>query len=172
MRLTGNTILITGGGSGIGLALGKTFAQHGNQVVAAGRSPEKLKVAETNGLSTVRVDISDATSIQALAMTVLRKFPRTNVVIHNAALCKPQDFIDGGGEQIREETIATNLLGPMRLTDAILPHLLQQEQAALMIVSSGLGFVPSARYPAYSANKGRPSFVRAKSAVSAETHRD
>jgi uncharacterized oxidoreductase len=153
MRLTGNTILITGGGSGIGLALGKAFARHGNQVVAAGRNPEKLKVADTNGLSTVRVDISDAASVQALAMTVLRKLPRTNVVIHNAALCKPQDFIDGGSEQIREETIATNFLGPMRLTDAILPHLLQQEQAAIMIVSSGLGFVPSARYPAYSATK-------------------
>jgi uncharacterized oxidoreductase len=79
VRLTGNTILITGGGSGIGLALGKALSQRGNQVVAAGRNSEKLKVAETNGLSTVRVDISDAASIQALAMTVLRTFPRTNV---------------------------------------------------------------------------------------------
>jgi uncharacterized oxidoreductase len=69
MRLRGNTIFITGGGSGIGLALGEAFAQRGNQVIAAGRNTEKLKVAERNGLPTVPVDMSDATS-----MLVARSF--------------------------------------------------------------------------------------------------
>jgi uncharacterized oxidoreductase len=86
MTLTGNTILITGGGSGIGLALGEAFARRGNHVITAGRNPEKLKIAESNGLSTVRVDMSDPASIQALAMTVSTEFPRVNVVIHNAAI--------------------------------------------------------------------------------------
>jgi uncharacterized oxidoreductase len=89
MKLTGNTILITGGGSGIGLALGETFTQRGNHVIAAGRNAQKLKVAERNGLSTVQVDMSDPASIQALAMTVSTEFPRVNVVIHNAAICEP-----------------------------------------------------------------------------------
>jgi uncharacterized oxidoreductase len=153
MTLTGNTILITGGGSGIGLALGEAFARRGNHVITAGRNPEKLKIAESNGLSTVRVDMSDPASIQALAMTVSTEFPRVNVVIHNAAICKPVDFTVQGHEQIREETVATNFLGPMRLTDALLPQSLKQEQATIMIVSSGLGFVPSALYPTYSATK-------------------
>ena len=153
MNATGNTILITGGGSGIGLALGEAFAARGNHVIAAGRNPEKLKTAKRSGLSTLDVDMSDAESVRVLAATVSTKFPRTNVVIHNAAISKPQDFIVGGHENVREETVATNLLGPMRLTDALLPHLLKQDQAAIMIVSSGLGFVPSARYPIYSATK-------------------
>jgi uncharacterized oxidoreductase len=153
MKLTGNTILITGGGSGIGLALGETFTQRGNHVIAAGRNAQKLKVAERNGLSTVQVDMSDPASIQALAMTVSTEFPRVNVVIHNAAICEPVDFTVQGHEQIREETVATNFLGPMRLTDALLPQLLKQEPATIMIVSSGLGFVPSALYPTYSATK-------------------
>src|SRR5437667_1845370 len=153
MKLTGNTILITGGGSGIGLALGEAFAARGNHVIAAGRHAEKLRVAEANGLSIVRADMSNRESIQALATTLTTDFPRTNVVIHNAAICKPQDFIVGGHDQLREEAVATNLLGPMRLTDALLPHLLNQEQATIIIVSSGLGFVPSALYPTYSATK-------------------
>jgi len=153
MKLTGNTILITGGGSGIGLALGEAFVQRGNDVIAAGRNPQKLSVAESHGLSTVQVDMSNPASIEALATTVRMEFPRVNVVIHNAAICQPVGFTVQGHEWIREETVATNLLGPMRLTDALLPHLLHQEQATIIIVSSGLGFVPSARYPTYSATK-------------------
>ena len=153
MKLIGNTILTTGGGSGIGLALGKAFAARGKHVVAAGRNPRKLQLAEASGQSTMSVDMSDAASIAALTSRMRQEFPATNVIVHNAAICRPQDFVDGGGGQVREETVATNLLGPMRLTDAMLPQLSQQEDATIMIVSSGLGFVPSARYPAYSATK-------------------
>jgi uncharacterized oxidoreductase len=153
MKMTGNTILITGAGSGIGLALAEEFNKLDNHVIVAARSPEKLKIAEDRGFDTVSVDMSDAGSIHALARTMIEDFPQTNVIIHNAAICKREDLIEGAHYRIKEETIATNVLGPMRLTDALLPHLLKQDSATIMIVSSGLAFVPSAHYPTYSATK-------------------
>jgi uncharacterized oxidoreductase len=152
MKMTGNTILITGGGSGIGLALAEEFVRLDNRVVVAARSPEKLKFAENKGLKTIKADISEAESIQTLSRIVIQEFPATNVVIHNAAICKFEDLVQGGNKIVQEETIATNVLGPMHLNDAILPHLLEQ-QSATIIVTSGLGFVPSAFYPTYSATK-------------------
>ena len=153
MNMTGNTILITGAGSGIGLALAEEFARMENQVIVAARSPEKLKVAEQRGLATIQADVSDAGSIQALATRVMQEFPQTNVVIHNAAISKREDLVQGGDSRLQEETVATNFLGPMRLTSALMPHLLQQRSAAILIVSSGLAFVPSAFVPTYSATK-------------------
>jgi len=153
MNMTGNTILITGAGSGIGLALAREFARMDNQVIVAARSPDKLKAAEQRGLATIPADVSDAASIQALATRVILEFPKTNVVVHNAAISKREDLVLGGDSRLQEETVATNLLGPMRLTNALMPHLLQQRSAAILIVSSGLAFVPSAFVPTYSATK-------------------
>jgi uncharacterized oxidoreductase len=153
MNLHGNTILITGAGSGIGLALAEEFAKIGNKVIVAARSAEKLRVAENKGLMTVKADVSDAASIRALAERASEEFSRINVVIHNAAVCKREEFVHGDNATAREETIATNLLGPMRLTDALLPRLLEQKEAVVMVVTSGLAFVPSAFFPTYSATK-------------------
>jgi len=153
MNMTGNTILITGAGSGIGAALAEAFARLDNQVIVAARSPEKLKAAEQRGLATIRADVSDPAGIQALATRVIQDFPTTNVVIHNAAISKREDLVRGGDSKLQEETVATNLLGPMRLTNALMPHLLKQRSAAILIVSSGLAFVPSAFVPTYSATK-------------------
>ena len=153
MNMTGNTILITGAGSGIGLALAEEFVRMDNQVIVAARSPEKLKAAEQRGLATIPADVSDSASIQALATTVILEFPNTNVVVHNAAISKREDLVQGGDSKLQEETVATNLLGPMRLTNALMPHLLKQRSAAILIVSSGLAFVPSAFVPTYSATK-------------------
>jgi uncharacterized oxidoreductase len=153
MNMTGNTILITGAGSGIGLALAREFARMDNQVIVAARSPDKLKAAEQRGLAAIPADVSDAASIRALATRVMQEFPKTNVVIHNAAISKREDLVQGGDSRLQEETVATNLLGPMRLTNALMPHLLQQRSAAILIVSSGLAFVPSAFVPTYSATK-------------------
>ena len=144
MNLHGNTILITGAGSGIGLALAEEFARIGNEVIVAARSAEKLRVAENKGLMTMRADVSDAASIRALAERAREEFPRLNGVIHNAAVCRREEFVHGNNATAREETIATNLLGPMRLTDALLPRLLEQKKAVVMFVTSGLAFVPSA----------------------------
>ena len=153
MNLHGNTILITGGGSGIGLALAEEFAKIGNKVIVAIRSAEKLRFAENKGLMTIQADVSDAASIRALAERVSEEFPQINVVIHNAAVCKREEFMHGNYAAAREETMATNLLGPMRLTDALLPRLLEQKEAVVMVVTSGLAFVPSAFFPTYSATK-------------------
>jgi len=153
MNMTGNTILITGAGSGIGLALAEEFARMDNQVIVAARSPEKLKAAGQRGLATIPADVSDAASIQALATRVMQEFPNTNVVVHNAAISKREDLVRGGDSKLQEETVATNLLGPMRLTNPLMPHLLKQRSAGILIVSSGLAFVPSAFVPTYSATK-------------------
>jgi len=153
MKLTGNTILITGAGSGIGLALGEEFVKLDNRVIVAARSPEKLKVAKSKGLETLKADLCEAGSIQTLSRKVTQEFPKTNVLIHNAAICKLEDLVQGSSPAVQEEMIATNLLGPMRLNDALLPHLLKQPSATIIILTSGLGFVPSAFYPTYSATK-------------------
>jgi uncharacterized oxidoreductase len=120
MKLTGNTILITGAGSGIGLALGEQFVKLDNRVIVAARSPEKLKVAKSKGLETIKADLGEAGSIQTLSRKVTQEFPKTNVLIHNAAICKLEDLVQGGSPAVQEEMIATNLLGPMRLNDALL----------------------------------------------------
>jgi len=153
MKMTGNTILITGAGSGIGLALAEELVALGNVVIVAARSPGKRDAAEQRGLKTIAADVADSASIEALATTVIQQFPKTNVVIHNAAISRREDLVQGGDSKLQEETVATNLLGPMRLTNALMPHLLQQRSAAILIVSSGLAFVPSAFVPTYSATK-------------------
>ncbi len=153
MKLNGNTILITGGGSGIGLALAEEFSRMGNRIIVAGRTPEKLRVAEKKGFKTFSVDMSNPASIHALAEKVTQEFPRLNVVIHNAGIAKAENVIQGGNSKVQEEIVLTNFLGPMRLTDALLPHLLKQGSATIMTVSSGLTFVPNASNPTYSATK-------------------
>jgi uncharacterized oxidoreductase len=153
MQATGNTILITGGGSGIGLALAEEFARRGNRVVVAARSPERLEAAAQRGLEVLPGDVSDPGSIKSLARKVLDNFPALNVVIHNAGIMKNENLRATNTEEIALETIATNLAGPILLTMALLPHLLKQARAAVMTVSSGLAFVPLAMTPTYSATK-------------------
>jgi uncharacterized oxidoreductase len=153
MKLTGNTVLITGGGSGIGLRLAEALAERDNEVIVAARSLDKLQAAHDRGLQIINADMSDAESVHSLANTVVEKYPSTNVVVHNAAICKREDLLAGGNAQVREQTVSTNVLGPMRLTEALLPHLLKQPAAAVLVVTSGLAFVPAALYPTYSATK-------------------
>jgi uncharacterized oxidoreductase len=153
MKLTGNSVLVTGGGSGIGLTLAEALIERGNDVIIAARSLDKLQAARDRGLQTINADVSNAESVRSLASTVVEEYPSTNVVVHNAAICKREDLVAGGNAEVREETVSTNVLGPMRLTEALLPHLLKQPAAAVLIVTSGLAFVPAALYPTYSATK-------------------
>lgn len=153
MKLTGNTILITGGGSGIGLALAEEFAKLGNKVIVAARSARKLEVAARKGLEQLPVNMSSRESIESLARTVISRFPALNVVIHNAGIMKNENLRTTNTADIALETLATNLAGPMLLTAALLPHLLKKADATIMTVSSGLAFVPLAMTPSYSATK-------------------
>ena len=153
MKITGNTILITGGGSGIGLALGEEFSRLGNKVIVAARSARKLELAAGKGLQQLPVNMAARDSIESLARTVVTRFPALNVVIHNAGIMKNENLRTTGTSDIAVETIATNLAGPILLTTALLPHLLRQAAATVMTVSSGLGFVPLAMTPTYSATK-------------------
>lgn len=153
MKMKGNTILITGGGSGIGLALAEEFKRLGNEVIVAGRSQSKLEVARSKGLKTFTVDMTNERSIHDLADHVTKEYPALNVVIHNAGVMKNENFLKGGHEGIAQETVATNLLGPIFLTNALLPHFLKLPQATIMTVTSGLAYSPLAMTPTYCATK-------------------
>jgi uncharacterized oxidoreductase len=153
MKTTGNTILITGGGSGIGLALAEEFAKLDNTVIIAARSEPKLEAARRKGFEALAGDLSDPGSIRSFARAALERFPAVNVVIHNAGIMKNENLRARNTDEIATETIATNLTGPMLLTTALIPHLLKQADATIMTVSSGLAFVPLAMTPTYSATK-------------------
>ncbi len=156
MKISGNTILITGGGSGIGKALAEQFHAKGNNVVIAGRNVAALEaVASANpGMSWLALDIGDAASIQGFASELIARHPDLNIVLNNAGIMELEDLRAAPGNlDVAERTIATNLLGPIRLTSALLPHLQRQPSSSVIMVSSGLAFVPLAVTPTYSATK-------------------
>jgi uncharacterized oxidoreductase len=159
MQTTGNTILITGGTSGIGRALAEAFHQLGNQVIVAGRRKALLdQVTKASpGMKPVVVDVADLASLGDFATKLAKDYPSLNVLINNAGIMKPEDLCDGPDSASDFSTVAatvtTNLLAPLRLTAALLPHLKQQPRAAVMAVSSGLAFLPLAITPTYCATK-------------------
>jgi len=156
MEMTGNTILITGGGSGIGKALAVEFHKLGNQVVIAGRRKDALDAvtAANPGMRSAVVDVQDPASLTTFAARIAGEFPALNVLINNAGIMKTEDLKDPAESfAVAEATVTTNLLAPMRLTKALLPVLLKQARATILNVSSGLAFLPLAMTPAYSATK-------------------
>ncbi|WP_263416961.1 SDR family oxidoreductase [Terriglobus albidus] len=152
MKVTGNTILITGGGSGLGRGLAEAFHKRGNTVIIAGRRKEVLdQVAAANpGIIAVQLDVQSEASINAFAEELTAKYPALNVLINMAGIMKTEQIID---PKAAEETINTNLLAPIRLTAALLPTLQKQPGSTIMNVSSGLAFTPLALTPTYSATK-------------------
>ncbi len=152
MKISGNTILITGGGSGIGAALAHEWHEAGNQVIIAGRRQTALDaiVADHPGMIARTIDMENAQALEDFASALIADFPALNVVVHNAGIMVAEDKID---LPTAEATIATNLLGPIRLTHALLPHFLTQKDATIVTVSSGLAFVPLVATPTYDATK-------------------
>jgi uncharacterized oxidoreductase len=156
VKLSGNTMIITGGGSGIGRALAEKFQSAGNTVIIASRNQVRLDaVAAANpGMIAMALDIADGAAIQAFAKQVIAEHPSLNMVINNAGMMVAEPYtndpVDIG---IGDATVITNLMGTIRLSAALLPHLLKQPKATLMTVSSGLAFVPLALTPTYSATK-------------------
>ena len=154
MQPNHNTILITGGGSGIGLALAEAFHANGNQVIIAGRRKEVLDeaIAANPGMKAAILDIENAVAIRSFGEQMKRDYPALNVIINNAGIMRPERLHDGPLADA-EATITANLLGPIRLTAALLPILMSQPHAAIMTVSSGLAFLPLAMTPTYCATK-------------------
>ncbi len=156
MKTTRNTILITGGGSGIGRALAEAFHALGNKVIISGRRRSVLDevTAANPGMASMVLDATEADGIRAFANALTHEHPDLNVVINNAGIMKNEDITSAPDYlDTAEETIATNLLAPIRLTAALLPHFLQKPDAAVLTVSSGLAFVPMVATPTYSATK-------------------
>jgi uncharacterized oxidoreductase len=156
MQMTGNTIFITGGGSGIGRGLAEAFHKLGNQVIIGGRRREVLAetAAANPGMEYVVVDTMDAARIRAAAKELTSRWPKLNVVINNAGVQRIENFAEAPvHERDFEQEIETNIYGVLRVTNAFLSHLRQQPSATLINVSSGLAFLPLAQFPVYCATK-------------------
>jgi uncharacterized oxidoreductase len=155
LKQTGNTILITGGGSGVGEALAHRFHDRGNTVIVAGRREEALRRAAAGrpNIHALEFDAENPEGVASFAKRLLAAYPELNVLINNAgvmrfeALDRSRDLADATA------TIATNLLGPIRLINALVDHLAQQSDAVIVNVTSGLAFVPLFMTPTYNATK-------------------
>ncbi len=149
-------MLVTGGGSGIGGAYAKEFHQRGSRVLIAGRNKKTLDevAAENPGMRTIVADVATEQGVWALAGRLASEAPGLNAVFHVAGIMQSEDFLaDPVGTRTAEATIATNLLGPIRLTAALLPALRRQPHATIVTVSSGLATMPLAMTPTYCATK-------------------
>jgi len=156
MKLSENTILITGGASGIGLELAKQLYLRGNRVIITGRDQAKLDAAQRllPEIVAIRSDVSAVHDIDLLHARILRDFPEMNVLINNAGIMREVNLHDlqGGLDELTAE-VDINLCGPIRMTKRFLPHLKSRPSAAIVNVSSGLAFVPLPTSPVYCATK-------------------
>jgi short-subunit dehydrogenase involved in D-alanine esterification of teichoic acids len=155
MKMTGNTILITGGTSGIGLGLALRLHEAGNKVVVAGRRKEFLDevTAEHPGIDALVLDVADPDSIDRARETVAASHPGLNVLVNNAGIMLRENLLDPAGLPAAEDHVTVNLLGTIRMTYAFLPLLVGKDDAVVMNVTSALAFVPFPSTPAYSATK-------------------
>lgn len=131
MQIEGNTIFITGGSSGIGAGLAVAFRRRGNQVIVSGRRADRLRqVCGNSGMAYVVLDVTDAKAIREVAGQVIGKFPALNCVFNNAGVQMRGGISADGSldEQALETEVGTNLLGPIRVAAAFLPHLAKQKK--------------------------------------------
>jgi len=155
MKTTGRTIFITGGGSGIGRGLAEAFHRLGNRVIISGRRRALLEeVSRANpGMATLELDIADPASISAAAARLIREHPELDVLVNNAGIMQ----VDHAGAPMDDATVSaivtTNLLGPIRMSSALIEHFKRRPQAAIVNVTSGLAFIPLAMTATYCATK-------------------
>jgi uncharacterized oxidoreductase len=155
MKLTGNTIFITGGGSGIGRGLAEALHKLGNQVIISGRRKSNLdSTTQANpGMHAVELDIANSASIAAVAKRLIADYSALNVLINNAGVMLIDDAAGKIDDLLLTSTITTNLMGPIRLTSALIEHLKKQANAAVIYNTSALAFVPLALTAVYSSTK-------------------
>ncbi|MFI1358641.1 SDR family oxidoreductase [Streptomyces sp. NPDC020898] len=155
MKMTGNTILITGGTSGIGLGLALSLHEAGNKVIVAGRRKELLDeiTAGHPGIDALVLDVADPDSIARARESVAASHPGLNVLVNNAGIMLPENLLDPAELAVAEDHITVNLLGSIRMTYAFLPLIAGKDDAAVMNVTSALAFVPYAIAPTYGATK-------------------
>ncbi|MER5197446.1 SDR family oxidoreductase [Streptomyces sp. NPDC002755] len=155
MKMTGNTILITGGTSGIGLGLALRLHAAGNKVIVAGRRKELLDeiTAEHPGIDALTLDVADPASIAGAAASVAESYPELNILVNNAGIMLRENLLDPAELPIAEDHVTVNLLGTIRMTYAFLPLLVGKEDAVVMNVTSALAFVPLPITPTYNATK-------------------
>ena len=155
MKTSGNTILMTGGGSGIGQALAQRFHDAGNTVVVAGRRKDALAdtIAGRANMHAIELDVDSEDGIADFSRRLLAAHPTVNVLFNNAGIMRNEALDRSRDLSDAEATITTNLLGPIRLTNALIDHLVGQPDAAIVNVTSGLAFVPLIAAPTYSATK-------------------
>ncbi len=156
MNISGNTILITGGASGIGLALTEAFIQQRNTVLICGRRQDRLEEVQKrfSGVEIRRCDVGDPAQRKALFEWAVDHFPHLNMLVNNAGIQKMVDFKQGAAAlEDGEDEVAINLSAPVHLSALFIPHLMQQPVAAIVNISSGLGFIPLAAVPVYCATK-------------------
>jgi uncharacterized oxidoreductase len=155
MKLTGNTIFITGGASGIGRGLAEALHKLGNQIIISGRRQKQLDATTraNPGMASLQLDIEDPDSIAAVSKQLMAEFPSLNVLINNAGIMQIDDAAGGIDDGLLVSTVTTNLLGPIRLTSALIDQLKKQESAAVIYNTSVFAYVPLAFTAVYSATK-------------------
>ncbi|MCU1452802.1 MAG: family NAD(P)-dependent oxidoreductase [Acidimicrobiales bacterium] len=155
MQTSGREILITGGAGGIGMALARRFLDAGNAVTVCGRSPERLAVAaaELPALRTIACDLTDPTSVDAMAQRLEAEAPDLDIVINNAAVNHPLDFHDPDAPRKIREEVDANIMGTINASWRLLPLLERQPEACLAIVTSGIAYAPAMGVPGYSLTK-------------------
>ncbi|WP_413453291.1 SDR family oxidoreductase [Erwinia persicina] len=155
MKTSGNTILITGATSGIGLGLAVRFHETGNKVIVAGRRKALLDkmTADYSGMEAIELDVADAESIIRASKIAAERYPELNVVINNAGIMLSENVLDPDSVDIAQQTVDINLLGTIRMTYAFLPQLVKNNDSFIINVSSSLAFVPFPIAMTYSATK-------------------
>ena len=155
MKTTGNTILITGGSAGIGLEIARLFVQHGNKVIITGRDAERLEKAkaELGNVTAIQFDVTNAADVDALTKRIKTEFPELNILVNNAGRALIHNLAESRSYDIAVDEMTTNYFSVLRLTDKLLPLLKEQNEAAVLNVSSVVAYVPTQLLPTYAASK-------------------
>ena len=156
MKINGNTILITGGATGIGFALAQAFVREDNEVIICGRREQKLKEAKNKlpQIHTTVCDLSKGKEREALYNWLKSNFKDLNILVNNAGIQRMIDFKNGIYNLSEgENEIDINLTAPIHLSAYFIPDLIRQKESAIINISSGLAFIPIASMPVYCATK-------------------